>query len=98
MRINLFRGQPGKSAPDAAERLTPAEGERDAFFRAVTVARALSNLIPANEFLVIRDPRTGVPVTVVRYRGTAELIDICLPDHLIDILKYLPGQGNSLSD
>ena len=78
--------------------LTPAERGPDAYYKAVAIAGALSNLIPANEFLVIRDPRTGVPVTVVRHRATAKLIDICMPDHLIDILEYLPGQWNILSD
>jgi hypothetical protein len=76
----------------ALEPQTPEQQELDHLLKAVSVVRALNDLKPANDFSVIRDPRTCAVVIAIRERDTGELVDLCSPDALLETLEYLPGQ------
>lgn len=102
MRIKSFTGEekaamPPMAVPSAAPAVRPSN-ELDTLFRAVSVARALNDLSPANDFSVIRDPRTCAVVIAVRYRATGELLDLCPPDALLDILEHLPGRWKGMEE
>lgn len=71
---------------------SPEQQELDNLLKAVSVVKALNDLKPANDFSVIRDPRTCAVVIAVRQRTTGELIDLCPPNALLDMLEHLPGQ------
>jgi len=96
MRIKSFTEERKATAIPMPEPAMPPNNELDNLFRAVSVARALNDLSPANEFSVIRDPRTCVVVIAVRHRATGELLDLCPPDALLDILEHLPGQWKGM--
>jgi hypothetical protein len=102
MRIKSFTGEEKAAMPpmavSSAAPAVPPTNELDTLFRAVSVARALNDLSPANDFSVIRDPRTCVVVIAVRHRATGELLDLCPPDALLDILEHLPGQWKGMEE
>jgi hypothetical protein len=96
MRINLPHGRHQAPVIALSDSSNPGPKELDAVIKAVSVARSLNDLSPANEFSVIRDPRTGAVIIVVRARATGELINLCPPDAVLDILEHLPGQWKGL--
>jgi len=98
MRIKPFMDQAQAPFIASGEVPPPARNELDAVFKAVSVARALNDLSPANDFSVIRDPRTGVVVIAIRHRATGELIDLCLPGALLEILEHLPGPWKGMEE
>jgi hypothetical protein len=98
MRIKSFTGEEKAAMPPMAATTANPPHELDTLFRAVSVARALNDLSPANDFSVIRDPRTCVVVIAVRHRATGELLDLCPPDALLDILEHLPGQWKGMEE
>lgn len=98
MRIKSFTEERRATVVPMPEQAVPANNELDTLFRAVSVARALNDLSPANDFSVIRDPRTCVVVIAVRHRATGELLDLCPPDALLDILEHLPGQWKGMEE
>lgn len=98
MRTKSFIEEGRAPVITMAEPPAPPKNELDTLFRAVSVARALNELSPANDFSVIRDPRTCVVVIAVRHRATGELLDLCPPDALLDILEHLPGQWKGMEE
>jgi hypothetical protein len=98
MRFKSFTEKAGTATAPPVNLLAPTQKERDVVFKAVSVARALNDLSPANDFSVIRDPRTGVVVIAIRHRSTGQLIDLCRPEALLDILEHLPGPWKGMEE
>ena len=98
MRIKPITRQGKVALPLVHQPPTPAQKELDALLKAVSVARALNDLSPSNDFSVIRDPRTGAVVIAIRRRASGELIDLCPPDDVFDMLEHLPGQLRAMEE
>jgi hypothetical protein len=65
--------------------------DSEAFLKAVSLTRALNHLSASIDFSLVRDPRTGAAVTVLRQRATGKLVNLCSLDDLLDALDSVPA-------
>jgi hypothetical protein len=70
--------------------------DSDSFLKAVSLTRVLNYLSASTDFSLIRDPRTGAVVTVLRQRATGKLVSLCRLDDLLEMLEQAPAPGNGL--
>jgi hypothetical protein len=73
-------------------RLDSEQRELQTFLEGRSFALGLNQLFPSHSFAVERDPRTGSPFVVIRFRAPGERVAICPADAVLGLLESLPGR------